>query len=557
MKIYIKYENKKVKVITNNYESIASIINKLSLNNINDYFLDYNGLYLNCDYSLEKYNFKDDVVLTLNKKKRGGSSFFSFIAKNPFTVALCLVIALLPIFILPLGFIPSVATLIAIILKKSTITLGKYLVCTLGKTTLFSRMTLLIDIIKYVIFILMIFVIITFPLIVLCITMKGHSIMDNPKNMCDAIKSGNTAGMILTAIYVIIYTIFRGGNFIFNPLIYICKQFYILNMLFVPIFKAFISMYNSFKYIGVYLIPFIGGGLSAYFTFLGYAISALQIILSTVTEIGCKTEFSADAFTKLIMKKINGKENDVKDENINEEPIFFNKSVFCKDDNIKCCSPNNYINIADALSSLIKNSLSAAILKTTGLFPAFILFIEAFYESALVRLDSAEDLATLGMNEKRIYLYKILEEQMDKISATTKKLIEEFLNSGNETLIGDIKKNIANIFPPQSNTEQKIHDIKSKLEFLENNMIEYANLDKSKYVPGKSLFKTIFKIIFVDIFCNVSSTSRSSTEIIKEMGDAVEVVDMLKAGTSTGVFMSIIYFITFIILIICGIFNVY
>jgi hypothetical protein len=549
MKIFIKYENTKISLITINYESIASIINKFIKNdNINNYFMDYNGLYLNNNFSLEKYNIKTNSILNLNKKKRGGNSFFNFVKKNPVTIAVCLIIALLPIFILPMGYVPSIASFITLIIKKSVNTLGKYLVCTLGKSTLFSRLSLLIEINKYIIFILMIFVIITFPLIVLCITMKGHLISDDPKNMCSAINSGNTAGMILTSIYVVIYTIFRGGNFIFNPIINFCKQFYILNVLFVPILKAIVSIYNTSKYIGVFLIPFIGQALQPYFLFLGTAISSLQIILSTITELGCKTEFSKESFTKLIMKKISGKKKEEKEE---ELPISFNKEFFCKEDNIKCCSPNNYINIADALTYLTENPLSSSILKSSGLYPSFTMFIEAFYESALVRLNSNVDLSDLAFNEKKMYLHKFLEEQMDKISSNGKKIIEEFLNNGNESLIDDIKKYI-----PESSSPQII-DIKAKLALLENNMIEYSIQDHSKYVPGKSLFKTIFKIIFVDIFCNISSTSKSSTEIIREMGDAIELVDMLKAGTSTGVFLSIIYFITVIVLIICGIFNVY
>jgi hypothetical protein len=41
------------------------------------------------------------------------------------------------------------------------------------------------------------------------------------------------------------------------------------------------------------------------------------------------------------------------------------------------------------------------------------------------------------------------------------------------------------------------------------------------------------------------------------MGEMDEVVDMLKAGSTAGIFTAIIYFITVIVLIICGIFNVF
>ena len=61
----------------------------------------------------------------------------------------------------------------------------------------------------------------------------------------------------------------------------------------------------------------------------------------------------------------------------------------------------------------------------------------------------------------------------------------------------------------------------------------------------------------MDVFCNVASTAKTSEDVIREMGSITEITDMMKAGTSTGLFMAIIYFITYIVIIICGIFNVF
>jgi len=560
MKIFIKYKNKQKLIETYDYQSIASIINKYLENNdnndidINNYFIDYNGAYLNCNFSLEKYNIQSNSVLTLNDKNRGGNSFFSFAAKHPATVALCFLIALLPVIILPMGYVPSVATLIKIIIQKAIHSIGKYLVCVLGKSTLFSRLLFLTDVNKYLMFILMIFVIITFPLIVLCITLKGHSIMDNPKDMCSAVSTGNKTGMILTIIYILIYFIFRCGNFIFNPIINLCKKTYITNTLFVPIFKGILSTFNTSKYIGVFMIPFIGAGISSYFTFLSMAMKGLKIILSTIIEIGCKTQFSKEAFMKSIMKKVGGKiDEDIKDIHVIEKLTSAVKPVICKESISKCCSPNNYINIADSLSDLLKDHSSRDMLKSTGLYPTFIIFIEAFYESALSFFDSEEDLSKLEFNEKKMYLRKIMEDKMNILSNNTKDLIDDFLSTGNETLINQIKKNLET----HGKNDNKINDIKYKLALLDVNMVEFAKENDTTYVPGKSLFKTILKIISMDIFCNVSSTAKTSDSIITEMGSAVELTDMLKAGTATRVFMSIIYLITFIALIICGIFNIF
>jgi hypothetical protein len=571
--IYIKYENKKSLINTNNYQSIASIINDYlkkddndgdtdNTHDISDYFLDYNGIYLNCNFSLEKYNICNNSELTLNKKKRGGNSFFSFAAKNPIMVAICMIIALLPIILLPMGYIPSTATLISIIIKKSINTIGKYLVCTLGKITLFNRLLFLADVIKYIMFILMIFVIITFPLIILCITVKGHSIMDNPKNMCKAIKTGKTAGIVLTMIYLFIYLTFRGVNFFVNPIINLLKQNYITNTILVPLINGILSMYNKMKYMIIFSIPTIGTVASAYCTFLGLAMNALKIVLTSITDIGCKSNFDKKKFKKSIMKNINKMHNTSLNEHDSFEETekivslsFKDKPEIChKDDTPKCCAPNNYVNIANSLNELINDSLTSSIIKETGLYTSFILFIEAFYENALVVLTGNIDLISMGLQEQKIYLQDILEEKFDIISINTKKIINEFLKTENKSLINEIVEGLKN---NNNRNFSVIDDIKYKLEILENNMVLYAKENKSKYTPGNSLFKTVLKIILVDIFCNVSSTAKSSQNIITEMGSAIEVTDMLKSGAGTGFYMSIIYLITFIVLIVCGIFNVF
>ena len=70
MNIYIKYgDNNKQLIKIKHYESINSIINKFLIKNnlneddINDYFLDYNGKYLNKNFSIEKYDLKEEISL--------------------------------------------------------------------------------------------------------------------------------------------------------------------------------------------------------------------------------------------------------------------------------------------------------------------------------------------------------------------------------------------------------------------------------------------------------------------------------------------------------------
>jgi hypothetical protein len=91
MKIYIKYlSNKNYLINIENYQSINSIINQYIIEqntnsnnvlldeNLDNYFISYNGLKLNKKYSLEKYEISENSILTLNQRQKGGNNFFSF-----------------------------------------------------------------------------------------------------------------------------------------------------------------------------------------------------------------------------------------------------------------------------------------------------------------------------------------------------------------------------------------------------------------------------------------------------------------------------------------------
>jgi len=618
MKIYIKYENKNKIINTNNYESINSIINKFIIKyeindnlynylyNISDnYFIDYNGKYLDVNMCLEKYNIKKNSILNLNKKKRGGNSFIDFVKKNIFLVLIVLFIALLPVLILPIGFIPATATLIKIIIEKTFESILNFLLCKYGKKTLYNRLKLIISIFKYFIFIIIIFVIISFPIMLLTITMKGHTLMDDPKSMCKAINVGNITGMVLTLVYFGIYIIYRCGNYIIPIMINLFKKNYILNTLFNPILSSILNTYNRSKYYPIMIIPIIGIGISAYYTFLSLIIPGLELLLTAISEAGCHKSFNKNMFMNKIndklknlknmgkkfdeikerieemdekydnissklddlkgkyyniieksefplkksvankldylkeydlkgkmedlkqkidikgkFEKFKGKYENIKEKLLNEhhggksiehEPkheqkhdsehesknsefkILNDINPVCLTSEIQCCNPSNFIDIADVINMLLNNAFTSLILKKTKLYSCFVIFAEGLYEYAL-----------------------------DNINDNNSK--DEIIN---------------------------------KINIIDQNMIEYSRIDGSVYNPGKSLFKTIFKIIFIETFCNIFQTAKTSKDVISRMGETEELVDMLKAGSSTGIIMSPLYFLTVIILIICGIFNVY
>jgi hypothetical protein len=517
MNIYIKYQNKKILVKPKTYESIYSIISNFVKDDIKSYNIFYKNKILDTSYSLEKYDVTENSILVLDKKLKGGNDFMTFAKNNYYTVIIVFIICLLPILILPLGFFPALSSLIGVITVKSTKAFGHYLMCSLGKITLYKRLSYFIWLLKYPVFFLMIFAIITFPLILLAITLKGHTIMDNPKSLCSAITIGNTSGLIVTMIYILIYGIYRGFDFVLKPILYFCKQVYILNLLFVPLLNAFLRIFDNIKYVVFYMIPVLGPGIAAYFKGLDLLLPGFETILGTAVDLGCSANISFDTFSKKMISKINSKEIQEQLQNISKSTEngynidFINNNnerygnIFAKDipecvvSPIECCNPKKFIMIADLMYKFITNSISSKILKETGLMGTFALAAEGLYDSAISILD------------------------------------------GKET------KDNKNDYEEES--------IKQKIASIDAFMVDYSNKNGSKYIPGKSLMKTILKIVFVDIMCNTFETARTSENVIAEMGSVVEIADMLKSGTCAGLITVFSYIIAIIIIIICIVFD--
>lgn len=589
MNIYIKYDLDKSIFNTKSYQSIKSIINEyLQLNSIDDnienYFVDFNGLCLNNDYSLEKYNIENNAVITLNKKIKGGS-----MKNRILTIIFGVIIGIIPIFVLPLGFVPLTAGLIKIIVEKSISTIAKYLVCTLGKVTLYSRINILLFFIKYVTFILMIYVIMTFPLIIFCISLKGHTILDNPKSMCGAISAGSTTGMILTCIFIMIYSCFKFGDYILKLFINIFKLTYFTNTIFNPTLQTLLKIYNKLKYVPIKIIPIVGQIMTGYFISLTALLKIVNVVLSSIQKLGCKFQFNKQDFLKNVMSGVkslkkhgstkhgsskhgssehgsskhesseHGSEDGSDDDNSINQPIIFGvNNVICEPDINKCCAPENYESIGDALSFLLDNGITSGIIKMYKVYPAFVLIVEALYGAGLDRL--GYDTGLYGaLYEQKNYLNRILEKNSEKLTDITKDLIYTFLTNGDQQLIPKIKNSLdtnLNIPIDQSKIDE-VNKLKEKIDNLEERMIYYSKRENAAYVVGGSLFKTIFKFVFVNIFCNVVSTAKASEDVIFKMGDLSEMIDMLKAGSSTGLFISVFYIIAIIVLVLCSIFQAF
>ena len=67
-------------------------------------YIDYNGIYLDKNYSLDKYNICEESTITINKKVKGGkTNFIKFVKKHWILSIFILIIVFLPCFLLPAG----------------------------------------------------------------------------------------------------------------------------------------------------------------------------------------------------------------------------------------------------------------------------------------------------------------------------------------------------------------------------------------------------------------------------------------------------------------------
>jgi hypothetical protein len=523
MKLNIIFENKKcISDDINIFSSINSFIYGFTNNNYEDYFLEYNGILLDKNLSFSKYINEYDIdessYFTLSRKIRGGASD---LGKNPVIIGISIIIILIPLFILPMGFIPALSNFIKVILDKSFSSVSRYLACDLGKKTLVSRIKFLIWIVKIVIFALMIYVTLTLPLSILCMTLKGTSIFDDPKALCKPYETGTLAGTILTALYIMIYICYRAGDYILHPLISISNKFYITNITITPILNFLLNIYNNYKYFPMFFVPFV----MPYFLFLGKFMEGIQMVFSALADIGCKGNFDKfNSFGKEMEKKFMKTMEDklkacgVKCGEGNNEPKVSkknddnkNKSTFeddiCVQIPSECCNSKALVSIASWIEKLFENSFILSKIEESGLYTQLILFAKALYSRAC-------------------------DTEKDEINSDDK---------------------ITNKNTAKSDADSKL---KERLDSIRKLMEAYAKekgfyYDEAKYKTTDNLFKNLF----LNSFCNIVSTANSSGAVIKEMGEITEVVDMLKAGTSTGIMMAFVYFLTVVIIAVMSFFG--
>lgn len=370
MKIFIHYNDKKDEIIIDKFKSINSIIGQYlndELIDINNYYLDYNGMYLDKSNCLEKYNITENSTLNLNKEIKGGGMIFNLFTKGSGIMRLLYILyavhAIQMGFLhtsvrgLFMAFIPLLSLLIYNIIDISFQKIGYQLVCKHEKIILYRRLKLLLTILKFIIFFLMIYVIIAVPTTIFCVGMKGAALyFDSPDDLCSSggLKLAKTVTMIYVAFFLIYYMWFRFGNKMGPFIMKFCKKNYILELIVGTIIvKPTLWIYNKFKYIPAYGLSIVPGYsmLIAISKSVGIFYTILKKILQIIQKLGCSGQLKIPSFgtepsykinvkllSEIIMKKIEkggfkkGETEEDEDEDELSDKILISKKPSMKDD---------------------------------------------------------------------------------------------------------------------------------------------------------------------------------------------------------------------------------
>ena len=322
MNVIILFNKKKHQINIHKLDSILSIknrVNKLIFQDkyeLNDIEVYYENKILNDNDYCDKYKINENGILTVHLKKKGGN-----IMKTILWVLGCLIIILIPCFILPTGINTSGVTFISVVLNKVKDGLSRFLICELKYKTLVKRFTGVISFFKYVLFIMATYVLITIGCVTACLLVKGKGIKDDPNKICSPYYVGSIAGLILTSIYFFIYILLRYSEKFFEPMEKYAKKNFITNMLLVPILSGIRSVISKSKFIFVYILPIFGSGVMSFHKMIDAIFPELMLMLQKISSAGCSANGLQSVLKNMQgdFQKLNSNMNESEQESMNNE----------------------------------------------------------------------------------------------------------------------------------------------------------------------------------------------------------------------------------------------
>jgi hypothetical protein len=445
-----KRNNSNIIIDIHPYQSFHSILNSLDFindDNIHQYYFTLNQKIIYNQFSPDYYELKENSIIELNYRLEGGgfSSFMKLFKKYWYWVLIIFAIALAPLAYLPLGLIPITASLLKIVFDQSFEKIGVYLATELGKYSLYNRLKLFTTIIKYVIFILIVYVSFTFPLMLLCFMLKGNLLGDSPKSLCSPYNAATITGLVLTVLYLLIYNSYRSTGQNLDWLKNIFKKNQYTHSTLAPATEALKKGYNQFKYFTMMKNPITG----LYFNFLDKTADTATALINTLIEFGCNVP-SEEKFKKKFTEQIN---NFKSFENKNEIKI----EIPTTKDN-QCCDPKNYFAIGKLIYEYVNQKEDT--LKTNDMYSSAIMIAITFIERSLCV--ESTDIQKAG--ELLKYLESRLEtfakEQNNTYVPTSHGMYNAFIKTF-------FFYSICNVFTLAKNTSSTIQEMGSMYEVID------------------------------------------------------------------------------------------
>jgi hypothetical protein len=383
------------------FQSIHSIIDPLitSFEPSHFSFRHNHQSYSNFQLSCDALNIQNEDIIEIIPHLQGGDlkGFLKFAGHNLFYVIIALIIALIPVFTLATGLISVIASILKVVFDESFEKIGLYLSTNLGKYSLYHRLKLIFSFFKYIIFILIAYVSITFPLFIFTCMLKGESILENPRSLCSPANASFITGMILTTLYMLIYGYYRGfGNFM-DWIKSIFRKNQTTDMMVSPVAESAKKIHDTFKYASVSRNPSVG----FYYVFLDKTADFAMAFVNSFIDIGCKGgDFSPTSFMnkfKSQIEKMNSSEK--KNGTIQVEVPQSTES--------NCCNPKNYFHMGKMLYDIINNTKYISYLQHNEFYSSCILiaitFLEKSYTVEGTNKESVKDL--LCKLESRLQMY--------------------------------------------------------------------------------------------------------------------------------------------------------
>ncbi len=593
MIIQIKLNNKIYKSNVHKYNSLhRGIINVIPDYNPNNYTIYIKSKVCNYKDAICKYCDEDDnenIIFELVPKMKGGVEMSKSSMKSGMFYFILFLITLSPIYFMYVGIVPLKSFLSRRILTTALEPFGRYLVCVLGKKTLYSRLILGTSIIKYFIFIFAVFVTFTLPFIVLCILMgvimKHNQITDSPSKLEGPVKAGYTTGMIFTMIHMITYFGYRWFDYVVDFFISLFNQTYYTRMTIVPWLESLKVSFNNMKGIGATVATFgLASDVRAITSGLSSVVGMLEGVMSMVVKHGCQVvgvDEIEEEFKKGLkdIKSMDLKKFEIKGRDRKQFCFDFNEYLdendyenLCKARNQEqCCTSSVFYKIAAGMhGALTQSNMFTEIIKKglamIGVMSHIITANIAFFEEAMERDDVFDDRTgdAIYLNETQFMIKDQVDPEKDKGASglfvyeeQLETKMSEYRNKGFkvQTLYDekyrDYKNNVIGIL----NIKRKISfdEMKNKIKELKRMLEDY----NGTYDEDDVIVKHVFKPYFISNICEALNGVRAVRDLSKDMNGLENAVDILRSGMFTGRWMIMFYLITYLVLIILGFFKVY